>query len=318
MPWKSGYTVSDERSPDTVRWPQGTACAAVVVVDLAGPSGPSGISPADLCTDRVRYGYDVALPRILDMLDRHGVNATFATPAIVAELEPELVAAVATRGHEIAAHGLRHEQVSGLLRHEEAHRIERTIEALSEIAGRRPTGWYALPRATDRYPGGSISANTIDLLIAAGFSYLGNSQADDVPHHWVTDAATGRSLLALPYSTHCDDLFFVGFPQGHAGTHTERVRMLERNWTGELDAMLGMPGRPGYGRVVTMVVHPYLNGWGQRALALERVLARLGGDDAIWTPTAAACAEYWLGMYPATTTLRLEPTTWVDVPGSLS
>ena len=68
---------------------------------------------------------------LFDLFDRCGVRATFAVPAVVAEAYPDTVRAVVARGHEVAAHGLRHEDVSGLAAAEEAHRLRSTIDALA-------------------------------------------------------------------------------------------------------------------------------------------------------------------------------------------
>lgn len=70
MAWKAGLTVSNERSSDRVSWPGQASCAAAVVVDLSVPAGDGGIRPADLQSEVARYGLDVALPRILERIDR--------------------------------------------------------------------------------------------------------------------------------------------------------------------------------------------------------------------------------------------------------
>ena len=45
MPWKDGYTISDEKSLDDqdIRWPGGKRCAVHIVVDLSMAGGPEGI-----------------------------------------------------------------------------------------------------------------------------------------------------------------------------------------------------------------------------------------------------------------------------------
>jgi peptidoglycan-N-acetylglucosamine deacetylase len=45
MPWKQGYTISDEIGlrDDEVRWPDGHRCCVSVVVDLSVARGPEGI-----------------------------------------------------------------------------------------------------------------------------------------------------------------------------------------------------------------------------------------------------------------------------------
>jgi peptidoglycan-N-acetylglucosamine deacetylase len=85
MPWKDGYTTSDEKSlaDQEVRWPDGKQCACVIVIDLSVASGPAGITPADLTTAASQFGTQVGLPSILAMLQRFGMTATFAVPAVV-------------------------------------------------------------------------------------------------------------------------------------------------------------------------------------------------------------------------------------------
>jgi peptidoglycan/xylan/chitin deacetylase (PgdA/CDA1 family) len=319
MPWKERYTVTDERTLDGVVWPEGARCAVMVVVDPSPPCGLQGIGPRELDSDAAHYGLDVALPRMLDALDEHRIRATFPVPAVLAEHAPALVRSIAARGHEVAAHGLRREDVSQLERHEEAWRLARTAQVLADLLGQKPRGWYTLPRQTDAFAGGTISAHTVDLLIEAGYEYLGNSEADDIPHYWVTDAASRRAILAMPYCYHHDDQFFIEFPPiGQGGSNLERPETLFRNWRAEFDAMAGIGGQRAFGRCFTMVVHPWLNGWGQRLAVFERMLAHLRNGPAVWNPTAGECAAYWRSTYPAESTLKLAASIWADHPGSRS
>jgi peptidoglycan/xylan/chitin deacetylase (PgdA/CDA1 family) len=289
----------------------------MVVVDPSPPCGLQGIGPRELDSDAAHYGFDVALPRMLDALDQHRIRATFPVPAVLAEHAPTMVRSIAARGHEVAAHGLRREDVSQLERHEEAWRLERTAQILADTLGQRPRGWYTLPRQTDAFAGGTISPHTVELLLDAGYEYLGNSEADDIPHYWVTDAASRRAILALPYCYHHDDQFFIEFPPiGHGGSNLERPETLFRNWRAEFDAMAGVGGQRAFGRCFTMVLHPWLNGWGQRLEVFERMLAHLREGPAVWNPTAGECAAYWRSAYPAESTLKLAASIWTDYPGS--
>jgi peptidoglycan/xylan/chitin deacetylase (PgdA/CDA1 family) len=88
------------------------------------------------------------------------MRATFAVPAVIAHVHCDLVRSLAAEGHEIAAQGFRHEDVSGLDRDEEWLRMARTTEILADVAGRKPAGWFSLPRQGDRYAVGAISPNT--------------------------------------------------------------------------------------------------------------------------------------------------------------
>jgi peptidoglycan/xylan/chitin deacetylase (PgdA/CDA1 family) len=52
-----------------------------------------------------KYAYAVGCERLFGLLDRHCIKATVFVPGAEAEANPDYVAALARRGHEIAAHG---------------------------------------------------------------------------------------------------------------------------------------------------------------------------------------------------------------------
>ena len=107
MPWKERYTISDERTlPDSeVRWPDGKRCCFRIVVDLAPASGPDGIKPTDLTTPDAYFGMHGGLRAVCDLLKRRGLKATFAVPAVMAEIHGDTIRRLRDEGHEIAAHG---------------------------------------------------------------------------------------------------------------------------------------------------------------------------------------------------------------------
>ena len=152
--------------------------------------------------------------------------------------------------------------------------------------------------------------STVDLLIEAGYAYFGNGLADDIPHYWVSDFASRRAMLTLPYYYHFDDQFFLLFPR--KGTGLENADMLARNWKAEFDAQFRR------GRLFHMTLHPQGVGWCNRLQVLDDFLAHLRSRPGLWNPTGAACARYWRTTYPQQTHLRLEPSVWQDYPGSLS
>jgi peptidoglycan-N-acetylglucosamine deacetylase len=312
MPWKERYTISDEKSlgDDEISWPGGARCCVAITIDLSLAAGPDGIAAGDLATPEALFGMGQGLAALRETLRRHRLRATFAVPAAIAHIRGDLVRSLAADGHEIAAHGFRHEDVSGLDRAEEERRIARATEILADVAGARPAGWFSLPRQGDRYATGAISPHTVDLLIEAGYLYLGNGLADDIPHYWVGDFARRRALLTLPYYYHFDDQFFLMFPR--AGTGLEHPDALVRNWKGEFAAQYKR------GRYFHMTLHPQHIGWCNRLLLLDDFFTYLGGFPGLWNPTGGECARYWLEHYPASRCLKLEPGIWQDYPGSLS
>jgi peptidoglycan/xylan/chitin deacetylase (PgdA/CDA1 family) len=312
MPWKEGYAISDEKSlaDDQVRWPDGARCCVSVTVDLSVASGPAGMTAADLASPRAQFGARDGLQQVLRVLRQFGLQATFAVPAVIARAFPEAIRSLVAAGHEIAAEGLLHEDVSALSRQEERSRIDQATAVLADVVGQRPKGWYSLPRQGDPFAGGTISPHTMDLLLDAEYTWFGNGLADDIPHYWVTDFTTRRAILTLPYYYHYDDQFFLHFPA--KGTGLEHADSLFRNWQAEFAAQCRR------GRLFHMTLHPYAVGFGHRLWMLEAFCLHMRSTPGIWNATGSAIAGYWQRNYPAQTHLRLEASVWQDYPGSLS
>lgn len=312
MPWKDGYTISDEISlfDDAVRWPDGNRLCMVIMLDLSLASGPQGLTAADLRHSPATFGMNEGLEQLRGVLRRFGLKATVTVPAAMARIMPDAILALRDEGHEIAAQGLKHEDVSALSREEEQSRLTMTTEILQELTGQKPEGWFALPRPNDPFAVGTVSPNTHDLLIEGGYRYMGNGLSDDLPHYWVTDFDAKRAILTLPYFYHFDDQFFLMFPK--KGTGLEHADTLFANWNAEFDAQYKR------GRYFNMTLHPYAVGWCNRLKLLEDFLAKVTARPGVWNATAGAAARYWQEAYPQNSALKLEPSIWKDYPGSLS
>ena len=87
--------------------------------------------------------------RILDVLDRHGVKATFFMEGLRVANEPECARTVAARGHAIGNHSYTHQDLGELTIEECVDEIERTDAAIESLLGFRP--------APVRPPNGHIS-----------------------------------------------------------------------------------------------------------------------------------------------------------------
>ena len=104
--------------------------------------------------------------RILDMLDRFGVKATFFVLGWIAEKRPLLIREIAKRGHEIASHGYGHLRVYNQTRKEFRNDIRRSKVLLEDLIGTQVIGYRA--------PSYSISQDCLwafDELLDAGYHY---------------------------------------------------------------------------------------------------------------------------------------------------
>ena len=189
-------------------WPAGRPLAVSVSVMLEGWAEGSapGIGPmgnplkpgvADLqALSWAEYGPKVGAGRLLDLLDREGVRAVFYTSGVVAERYPDLPAAIAARGHVVAAHGWSQGTLPPYLTHEaEQADIARCVEVLTRTAGRHPHGWLS-PRCTP-------SAMTSRLLAGAGFRWHADMFDADLPYRFETEAG---ALLGVPFTMEVNDM----------------------------------------------------------------------------------------------------------------
>lgn len=92
-----------------------------------------------------RYEWRVErnIERLLGLLERQGVRATFFVLGCVAETIPSLVPRIAAAGHEIASHGYSHSLVYDLSREAFRGEIRRTHDLLLRQSGQPPVGFRA-------------------------------------------------------------------------------------------------------------------------------------------------------------------------------
>jgi peptidoglycan/xylan/chitin deacetylase (PgdA/CDA1 family) len=153
-----------------------------------GEKSPTTLSAAD-------FGAETGLARILELLDRHQVPASFFIPAVSALLHPEMIPAILKRGrHEIGVHGWIHEFLPGVESAAEEERLlNQAIDYLTKAAGKRPVGYRA--------PAWAFSEHTIGLLRKAGFLYDSSLMAMDEPYELVSNGEpTGLTELAIDWT----------------------------------------------------------------------------------------------------------------------
>ena len=194
------------------------------------------------------YGAKVAVPLLLDLLDRHGIRATFFIPGRVAERHPGRVQEIVVAGHELALHGYTHTSPAALSREEEEAELVRAKEVLegfgAEISGYRSPSW-------------EFSEHTVELLGAHGLAYSSNFMDDLRPYRHP------GGLVELPVQWILDDaahFWFDGASWTKKIATTSEVREI---WEEEL---LGLE-RLGGTAIVTM--HPQIIGRPSRLAFLD-------------------------------------------------
>ena len=250
-----------------------------------GATSPSMIS-------RGEFGV-VGVERILRLLDRKGITATFFVTGHTADTYPDSVRAIAAAGHEIGHHGYLHENPVTLSRDEERSVLERGFEALDRSAGVRPVGY--------RSPSWDTSPHTIELLLEHGFRYdsslmgrdfepyrcrVGDEIDPDGPYRFGQEV----DLVEMPVSWLLDD-----FPHFEYLRIEQRVypglsapSKVEEIWREEFAFMCEeVPGG-----VFTLTMHPQVIGRGHRMRMLERLIDHMADAGVRFTTLADAAGTY--------------------------
>jgi peptidoglycan-N-acetylglucosamine deacetylase len=260
--------------------PDSTVCLSFDFDALSVWFGYERTTPAML--NRGEYGARVGVPRVLDLLDRHGVRATFFVPGHTVESFPRESESILERGHEIAHHSYAHVDPSQQTRDEERADLERAVVALERI-GVRPVGY--------RSPSADLSDATLELVEEHGFLYDSSLQTDDYTpfHPRIGDRVSrdeplvrGResTLWELPLSFELDDwphfqFSFAPYRRGLAPPST----VLEI-WEGEFDWMHEHVA----GGVLTVCMHPQVIGRGHRIAMLDAFVAHCRDAGARFAP----------------------------------
>ena len=139
-------------------------CGFGVDVDaVAGWLGSYGgeDSPDDI--SRGLFAGEVGSPRLLKLFARLDIKTTWFIPGHSIETFPNEMKAVAEAGHEIGIHGYSHENPIAMTREQEMAVLDKCIELVTALAGRRPTGYVA--------PWWEFSPVTNELLLERGIKY---------------------------------------------------------------------------------------------------------------------------------------------------
>lgn len=266
------------------RWPAGYRAAAAFTFDLDAESAILVDAPAAAgrlsVMSHQAYGPRTGVPRLLRILDRRGVRATFFVPGYSAERHPEAVRAIRDAGHEIGHHGYLHEPVATLTPEEEERVLLRGLEALERVAGVRPTGW--------RGPMWETSYATAAILARHGFRYDSSLMDADRPYLVAADGeANSPTIVELPIHWGLDDWEQYVYLPGLSGSGLiESPAKVYELWSLELDALAAEGG------IFILTNHPFASGRASRAAALERLIEHAQAIEGLWIASLEEIAAH--------------------------
>jgi peptidoglycan-N-acetylglucosamine deacetylase len=260
------------------RWHGGARCAVALSFDSDHETNElreAGESIGRL--SQGQYGNRQGVPRILEVLARHDVKASFFVPAVTALLYPEEQRRVAGEGHEIGIHGWIHERNSELPLAAERDLQLRSADVLERAAGKRPVGI--------RTPSWDFSPNTLAITREMGLLYDSSLMADVDCYELVMDGEN-TGVVELPVEWIRDDAVYFNmnrFASLRPYTPPEGVfDIFKREFDGAYRE----------GGVFQLTMHPHVSGYRSRIWILDELIGYMRGHDGVWFATHAEVAGF--------------------------
>jgi peptidoglycan-N-acetylglucosamine deacetylase len=256
-------------------WPGGAEVAVALTFDVDGEAPWLGEGPEYRrrlsMLSLGRFGPQRGTGRILSLLARWQIPATFYIPGHTADHHPGVVAEILAAGHEVGHHGYLHLGTEALDAGAQRAELEQGLAALARH-GTRPAGY--------RSPGWELTPETLAMLPGFGFAYDASLMADDRPY-WETSGT--RPLLELPGHWSLCDWPYFGWTPYHGGQLADPAAV-ERIWLDEYDCARADR------RAVTYTMHPEAIGRGYLARMLERLVTAMHDRGRPWFATHAQIA----------------------------
>ncbi|QRP50490.1 polysaccharide deacetylase [Amycolatopsis sp. FDAARGOS 1241] len=275
---------------------------------VAGQLGSYGgeDSPCDI--SRGMFSGEVGGPRLLRLFERYGLTTSWFVPGHSIETFPDLTRAIVDAGHEVGAHGYSHENPIAMTREQETAILDRSIELIEKVAGRRPTGYVA--------PWWEFSPVTNEILLERGIKYDHSLMHRDFePYYvrvgdswtkidyaqpaetWMKPLVRGEEtdLVEIPANWYLDDLPPMMFVKASANSHGfVSPRELGQTWQDQFDWVYREMDQATF----TMTIHPDVSGRPQVLLMLERLIEHINGHEGVSWLTFDQIADSFLSRNP--------------------
>jgi peptidoglycan/xylan/chitin deacetylase (PgdA/CDA1 family) len=271
------FHVSAGRRLKPKAWPNSARVAVGLSfdVDNATPDLATGNLISESIS-RGEYGAVDGIPRILRLLDKHKVPASFFIPAVSHLLHPQMIPSILASGrHEIGIHGWIHEHLPSVNDEAAEHdMLNRAIETLTTVLGKKPGGYRA--------PSWQFSQYTMQQVKNAGFLYDSSLMASDDAYEILLDGEP-TGVVELPIERIVDDFPYFG---GATNGGLPDPDSVERVFESEFDVAYEEGG------LFILTMHPHITGHRSRIAGLEKLIVHMKSKPGVWFATHEQIARY--------------------------
>ncbi|KAH6877945.1 glucose 1-dehydrogenase [Alternaria rosae] len=292
--------------------PKRVLCSYGIDIDaVSGLNTKTGAPANPTDVSRGVFGATVGIDRLLRLWDKYNIKTTWFIPAHSAESFPHQIRKIVEKGHEIGLHGYTHESVSLLNEQQQREVLEKSIQVLTDIVGKKPRGWAA--------PAWSTSRETIKLLEEFGIEYDHSFMHHDSqpyyvpsPHlstytetdvskpasHWMKPMSTLKpsAVVEIPANWHLDDWppfqLSLTQPSTHGFVDTA---VIERLWKEQFEFLYRECPDDG-SFIFPISIHPQVSGKPQVILLHERLIEWINGHEGVeWVTMEQIVDEFKSG-----------------------
>lgn len=265
---------------DKIEWPNGKRVAVMVSVLLEtwaegkSPTYFPRTTPLKAGTPDLpgrqwsQFGAEEGVWRIINVLERAGIQSTVFANALSAETYPELIRAILKGGHHVGAHGYaQNEYLLDMSDEEQQKTIRKCLDVLQERTGTRPEGWMT--------PVYGSNAITHELLAREGLKWHADALNSTLP--WMQSTPSGK-IIALPWSDFVDNRVLRSSPRDYYDSYVDTFEYLYSQ------ERLGL---------VNLAIHGHFGGRPLMSTMLHKVMRHLTGFSDVWFATHAEIAQWF-------------------------
>jgi len=217
------------------------------------------------------YGAKVAVPLILELLERHGLKSTFFVPGRVGERHPQRVKEILGAGHEVGLHGYTHRSPQTMSKTEEREELTKARAVLEDL-GATLHGY--------RSPSWEFSPHTVELLADQKLRYSSNFMDDIRPY-----VHENSDLVELPVQWILDDAPHFWFNNASWDKKISTTGEVRQIWEEEFLGIRRLGG------VCIFTMHPQIIGRPSRLAFLDEFMTFVASHEDVRITTCAQIAE---------------------------
>ncbi len=241
---------------------------------------PTETRPSLSTYSTIKYGFEIGLYRMRDILKERGIKVTLWTTGNAVERHPEIIKEFSVLGHEIGAHGYSEGMpLSAMSRENQRENIRKTVEIISNTTGKKPVSWLG--------PVAMCNEDTIELIAEEGFICNGDLYNDELPYFI---DVKGKTLVEIPYR-------YVGNINDNFMTiyHLEHIEDMLIHLKSAFDAYYREASiRP---LIFIYGTHHFVSGRPDTAFVFRTFLDYLQQFKDVWIATYDEMAKWWIEKF---------------------